>query len=73
MRRQQQIPHGRRSETHQFNLFTTESGSSTTPEPEWLMLPAPTRQALTALMTRLICDHAANDHHHQPRKVGHDV
>jgi hypothetical protein len=72
MRRQQQSLHDRRSETHQFNLFTTES-SSTTPAPEWLMLPKPTRQALTALMTRLICDHAASDYHHQPRRVGHDV
>lgn len=73
MRRQQQLPHGGRSETHQFNLFTTESGSSTTPVPEWRTLPEPTRQALTSLMTRLICDHAASDHHHQPRKVGYDV
>jgi len=72
MRRQQQIPRDRRSGTQQFNLFTTESGRSAIPAPEWLMLPEPTRQALTALMTRLICDHTASDHH-QPRKVDHDV
>jgi hypothetical protein len=29
------------------------------------------RQALTALMTRLICDHSAGDHHLQPKKVRH--
>jgi hypothetical protein len=24
-------------------------------------------------MTRLICDHAAGDHHPQPRKARHDI
>ncbi len=72
MRRQQQILHDRRGGTRQFNLFTTENNSSATPTPEWLTLPVLTRQALTALMTRLIRDHAASDHH-QPRKVDHDV
>jgi hypothetical protein len=36
-------------------------------------LPAATRQALTALMTRLIFDHAAGDHRPQPREARHDV
>jgi hypothetical protein len=40
---------------------------------EWRTLPAPTRQALTALMTRLIFDHAAGDPRCQPRKARHDV
>jgi hypothetical protein len=43
------------------------------PTPEWRTLPAPTRQVLTALMTRLIFDHAAGDHRPQPRKARHDV
>ena len=43
------------------------------PTPEWRTLPAPTRQALTALMTRVIFDHAAGDHLPQPRKAHHDV
>jgi hypothetical protein len=49
------------------------SGGSAAPTPEWRTLPAPTRQALTALMTRLIFDHAAGDHLPQPRKARHDV
>ena len=51
----------------------TGSGGSAAPTPEWRTLPAPTRQALTALMTRLIFDHAAGDHLPQPRKARHDV
>ena len=35
--------------------------------------PAPTRQALTALLMRLIFHHAAGDHRPQPRKARHDV
>ena len=73
MRRQWQLRHDRRSGTQQFDLFATGSGGSAAPTPEWRTLPAPTRQALTALMTRLIFDHAAGDHHPQPRKARHDV
>jgi hypothetical protein len=73
MRRQRQHRHDRRSGTQQFDLFTTGSGGRVTPMPEWRTLPAPTRQALTTLMTRLICDHAGGDHDPQPRKVRHDV
>jgi len=73
MRRQRQLQQDRRSRTQQFDLFTTRSGSSATPTPEWQTLPETTRQALTALMTRLICDHSAGDHHLQPKKVRHDV
>jgi hypothetical protein len=72
MRRQRQLRHDRRSQTKQFDLFTTRSGSSATPTPEWRTLPEATRQALTALMTRLICDHSAGDHHPQPKKVRHE-
>jgi len=73
MRRQRQLRHDRRSRTQQFDLFATRSGSSTAPTLEWRTLPAPTRQALTALLMRLIFDHAAGDHRPQPRKVRHDV
>jgi len=50
MRRQQQDPHDRRSGTQQLNLFTTENGSSVILTPEWLMLPEPTRKALTTTL-----------------------
>jgi hypothetical protein len=73
MRRQRQARHDRRSRTQQFDLFASGSGGSAAPTPEWRALPAPTRQALTALMTRLIFDHAAGDRRPQPRKVRHDV
>ena len=66
MRRQRQLRHDDPSGTQQFDLFDTGSGGSAPPAPEWRALPAPTRQALTALMTRLICDHTAGDHHPQP-------
>jgi hypothetical protein len=73
MRRQQQLRHDRRSGTQQFDLFATRSGGNAAPTPEWRTLPAPTRQALTALLMRLIFDHAAGDHRPQPRKARHDV
>ena len=67
------LQHNRRGGTQQFDLFTTRSGGSMAQAPEWRTLPEPTRQALTALLTRLICDHAAGAHHPQPREVCHDV
>jgi hypothetical protein len=73
MRRQQQLRHDRRSGIQQFDLFVTGSRGSAAPTPEWRTLPAPMRQALTALLTRLIVDHAAGDHRPQPRKARHDV
>jgi hypothetical protein len=73
MRRQRQLRHDRRSGTQQFDLFATGSGGSAAPTPEWRTLPAPTRQALTALMTRLIVDYAVGDHRPGPRKVRHDI
>jgi hypothetical protein len=73
MRRQRQLRHDGRSGTQQFDLFATGSGGSAAPTPKWRTLPAPTRQALTALMTRLIVDHAVGDHHPQPGKARHDV
>jgi hypothetical protein len=73
MRHQRQLRHEHRSRTQQFDLFTTASGGSTAPTPEWRTLPAPTRQVLTALLTRLIFDHAAGDHRPQPKKVRHNV
>jgi hypothetical protein len=72
MRRQRQLRHDSRSGTQQFDLFATRSGS-TAPTPEWQTLPAPTRQALTALLMRLIFDYAAGDHRPQPGKARHDV
>jgi hypothetical protein len=73
MRRQRQLRHDHQSEKQQFDLFATGSGGSAAPTPEWRMLPTPTRQALTVLLTRLIFDHAAGDHCSQPRKARHDV
>jgi hypothetical protein len=73
MRRQRQLRHDRRSGTQQFDLFATRSGGNAAPTPEWRTLPAPTRQALTALLMQLIFEHAAVDHCPQPRKVRHDV
>jgi hypothetical protein len=73
MRRQRQLRRDRRSGMQQFDLFATGSGGSSAPTPEWRTLPAPTRQALTALLMRLIFDHAAGDHRPQPRKARHDV
>jgi hypothetical protein len=73
MRRQRQLRRDRQSGMQQFDLFVTGGGGSAAPTPEWRTLPSPTRQALTALMTRLIFDHAAGDPRPQPRKVRHDV
>jgi hypothetical protein len=73
MRRQRQLRQDRRSGTRQFDLFATRSGGDAAPTPDWRTLPAPTRQALTALLMRLIFDHAAGDHRPQPRKARHDV
>ena len=72
MRRQRQLRHDRRSGKQQFDLFAMGSGSAG-PTPEWRTLPAPTRQALTALLMRLIFDHAARDHRLRPRMARHDV
>ena len=73
MRRQRQLRHDRRSGTQQFDLFATGSGGNAALTPEWRTLPAATRQALTALITRLIFDHAVGDHRPQPREARHDV
>jgi hypothetical protein len=73
MRRQRQLRHDRRSGTQQFDLFATRSGGDAAPTPEWRTLPVPTRQALTALLMRLIFDHAAGNHRPQPGKARHDV
>ena len=56
--------HGRdhhRSQTaEQFDLFGTPTRSSAGWTPAWEALPSPARSELTALMTRLILEHAHN-------------
>ena len=41
--------------------------------PAWEALPAQTRAELTALMTRLILDHAQDGDASPNREVGHDL
>jgi len=55
---QRQRPHSNlRSKPHQLDLFAPPAFRGATPLPDWQMLPAATRQALTALIARLILNH----------------
>ncbi len=56
----QDLGHHRRqpSADRQLDLFGQPKGGTKEPTPVWEALPARTRTELTALMTRLILDHA---------------
>ncbi len=55
----------------EFLAPTPPSAQHTTPE--WSSLPQPTRHALTALMTRLLVDHAGGETHGVPRSDADDL
>jgi hypothetical protein len=57
MQQRQRAHHNRRSKPHQLDLFALPVVRGATPVPDWRTLPAATRQALTALIARLILDH----------------
>jgi hypothetical protein len=61
-----------RSKTHQLDLFARPDDSVAARTPEWGMLPAQTRQALTGLMVRLILDHADGERAPDREERRHD-
>jgi hypothetical protein len=71
MRSQPHRYHQHRRGTQQFDLFM-ESDNARRQKPDWEMLPARTRQALTDLMARLILDHK-EERDLPPRETRHDI
>ena len=59
--------------TYQFDLFSGLHSGRTVATPQWQELPEGTRQALTALMVRLLIDHANGGRASQQKEAGHDA
>ncbi|ODR93365.1 hypothetical protein [Sinorhizobium alkalisoli] len=59
--------------TYQFDLFSGLHSGRTAAMPQWQELPEGTRQALTALMVRLLIDHANGGRASQRKEAGHDA
>ncbi|SEI20591.1 hypothetical protein SAMN05216228_10703 [Rhizobium tibeticum] len=59
--------------TYQFDLFSGLHSGKTASMPQWQELPEGTRQALTALMVRLLIDHANNGRASQQKEAGDDA
>lgn len=59
--------------TYQFDLFSSAHSGKTPAMPQWQTLPEGTRQALTALIVRLLVDHASGDSASQLTEAGHDA
>ena len=59
--------------TYQFDLFSSAHSGKTPAMPQWQTLPEGTRQALTALIVRLLIDHASGDSASQSKEAGHDA
>lgn len=62
----------RRSTPQQLDLFDRPSGPERFPTPHWRSLPDEARLTLSALMTRLILDHA-DGADRQRKEAGHDA
>ena len=56
-----EAPVTHKPKSYQFDLFANQANDEAAKTPRWPKLPAPTRQTLTTLMTRLILDHASQD------------
>jgi len=61
-----------RSKPHQLDLFATPAVRGTTSPPDWRTFPAATREALTALIARLILDHTHGAHPLDKDEMGRD-
>ena len=59
--------------TYQFDLFSCLNSKKGPVIPEWRELPEENRQALTALIVRLLIDHASAASDSQQREAGHDA
>jgi len=59
--------------TNQFDLFSGLRSGQTTEMPQWQELPEGTRQALTALIVRLLIDHANGASASQQKEADHDA
>ena len=59
--------------TYQFDLFSSAHSGKTAAMPRWQTLPDGTRQALMALIVRLLIDHASGDSAAQSKEAGHDA
>jgi|GEM_PF-1785307 len=59
--------------TYQFDLFSGLHNGKTVEMPQWQELSEGTRQALTALIVRLLVDHANGESASQSREAGHDA
>lgn len=69
MQQRQRAHHNQRSKPRQLDLFAPPVARGTTPMPDWRALPAATREALTALIARLILNHV----HGERRADGEEV
>jgi hypothetical protein len=59
--------------TYQFDLFSSIHSGKTRAMPQWQTLPEGTQQALTALIVRLLVDHANGESVSQSKEAGHDA
>lgn len=59
--------------TYQFDLFSSARSAKTPAIPRWQTLPEGTQRALTALIVRLLVDHASGESASQSKEAGHDA
>lgn len=58
--------------TYQFDLFSGLHSGRRLALPQWQALPEETRQTLTALLVRLLVDHANGESSSQQKEAGDD-
>jgi len=58
--------------TYQFDLFSSLHKEKIEATPQWRELPDETRQALTALIVRLLIDHASGASAFRQKEADHD-
>jgi len=73
MPRQTKPPPARRRAPQQIELFAGEPQTTIGSMPAWSALPTEIKTALTALMTRLILEHADKNRIGSMTETGHDV
>jgi hypothetical protein len=72
MQQRQRPYHNLRSKPHQLDLFAPPIVRGATPVPDWRTLPAASREALTALIARLILNHVHGERQADGEEVRRD-
>ncbi|ANP89948.1 hypothetical protein [Rhizobium leguminosarum] len=65
------MPH--QSRTYQFDLFSGLHSRKTAVIPQWQQLPEEARRTLTALIARLLVDHANGESSSHQKEAGDDA